>query len=277
MRRVLVGLLLAFALSGCAGPPSARPHAASAKDAVEAAPGRVAVLVQSTLGLPLAGVDLVLEPIDLAASTDDRGRFTFEGVAAAEYRLRASHLGYQGHVHVLHVEPGSFTEVTIVMAVLPVGPSSTRETTIERGFIQCSANALYSVDPCDGAVGASQDRFGLTIDRARDPKEVLVELVWTPTTPATAQQLQLDLCAPGGDLHCADAALGGDFHRSASGPSPLVLSLSAADVPGGTTALELWVGNGRLSPYPTVAQPFMLYVTLCYGAPCPDGFKARPA
>lgn len=281
-RFLLALLILPLVLSGCAGPSSVgAPSKAAAAQAAGLSPGHVLGLVKSDLGLPLPAVDLLLEPVAMTATTDDQGHFEIRDLAPGDYRLRATRAGYDEHVHPLTVPSGSRVDVTIVLALLDKTTQPSIETNVFQGFIQCSANAVYAVDPCEDTLGTSRDSFAVQLDLARDPRELLLELDWTSTSAVTAQQLQLDVCPPEGngpgEIHCAQAAVEGDFHRSVSGTSPITMRIEVRDWPSSLTQLEAWIGNGRLSPYPTVAQPFVLYTTTCYSAPCPEGFSAIPA
>lgn len=280
------GLPLAFvaillATAGCL--TSARPATLRDADGVSVAPGHATVVgtVLSPTGLPLSQAVARLDPVGLEMTTDTNGRFRFDDMPPGHYELIASHVGYAAYRHGLDLKADTVNRVTVTLPGLDlVGGAATIRSSDFRGVVQCSYNAYYPTNACSAPLGPDEDHFTVDLEPTMVPRQVLVELVWTPTTPVTGQALELDVCVPpatGSAMNCRDATLSSQWHKDASGPSPLRLSLLGSDLARDVRTYAVWVGDGYLSPYPALTQSFTAYVTACYLTTCPQGYTAVPA
>ena len=98
--RLLGVLALACALAGAAGEPRAQgtgTGTAPAQVAGTRAQAKVSVrgvVVDQKLQVPLPGVSVTLVEAGLTVTTDEEGRYAFDGVAAGAYTLLAERDGY---------------------------------------------------------------------------------------------------------------------------------------------------------------------------------------
>lgn len=278
----LVAILL---LAGCTGPSSHR--AASTDPSVAATPtasgdqGSISGAMTDEEQRPIKGVDVGLLQTNRTTSTDANGRFTLNGLEPGRYSLAAGRVGYEPFARAVEVKAGEVTDVQATLKALRLPKVAVVRSTSFDGFLQCSFNPYYFVNPCGDALGKNADHVRLELDPALPLARLLLELEWTPTTAATSQTLELDLCqaptdASAAQTGCLAEDVNNRFYAYKSGKSPVTVNLTADELPNGTKVFEAWVGNGLESPYPAFQQAFTLHVTTCYVAECPKGTTGLP-
>ncbi len=284
-------LVLTVALAGCAGQAEeAEEESTGAEDpTVTAGLGSITGSVIDVEEQPVVGAQVALLDTEFLTDSDAAGAFTFNGLTPGTYTVAASKIGYEQDAVFAEVVAEAIAEVEIQLDPKELPPEVDPRTATETGYIQCSWNPYYFVNPCQNVLPNNKDHFTVEIDATTPLVEVFFELAWEPTSAATGQVLELDFCLPqeNSATHAAGCVVDdntGEFYAYESGPSPLNMTVSARSMPlNDTLTYETWVGAGllRLSvppvpPTPAVQQPFTLYITQCYYAPCPDGFTALP-
>lgn len=269
--------LLAIALAGCADgdPAEVVPPTTSAAATPET--GAIGGLVTNEEGLPVAEAQVALMDADLETMTDEAGAFAFNNLSAGSHKLIAQKLGYESTARTVDVTLGEVTQVDIQLAAVQVGQEPFVVPMVFEGIIQCSTNPYYPVNVCDGVTGEDSSLFFLEIDESQaEWDEAVIELVWTPTTAASGQALEIDVCdvqnTTTAQAYCSDAE---HYWEFAGGESPIVLRVD--DLPLEETNLyQIGVGADWLSPYPAVQQRFTLYVGLCFWEECEGEYSAIP-
>ncbi len=154
---------------------------AGAQDVTDPGPaGRISgVILEASGGAPLAGATVTLEPLPQGIVTspegggggfleamritesDERGRYSFDGLPEATYRLRVARLGYRSatmHVEYrgsresrvsvgLEVEPIQLDPVEVVLdPVIPMTHTPTNETVLgaERIQVELARQAMFT-------------------------------------------------------------------------------------------------------------------------------------
>lgn len=122
-------LVAAFAIA------SAPTRGEAASMAPTAAPEAVVTgIVKDTAGAPLSNVQVVVSGANRNALTDDRGRFTIEGLPPGVYHLDFIRIGYSAAHEVVTVSAsGSPVQVTVTMRVATVRLSSVNVTATPTG------------------------------------------------------------------------------------------------------------------------------------------------
>lgn len=277
---LVAGLVL---LAGCAGKGS--KEADLAKHAPEPTAsgdvGSIAGSVWNEEDQPIVGAEVGLRETAETVRTDDFGNFTFNELPPAVYTVDVSRLGYGPYATVVTVVAGEILPLPIVLQEVEIPQEVQWRTIPYEGYIQCSYNPYYFVNTCP-FLGENDDNFVFELDPTRPLFRLLLELVWTPSTSATGQELELDICLPREEsaaepVGCAPAHAGGGFYAYRSGRSPVVMNLTANLLPlNDSLSYQTWIGNGLFTPQPTIQQAFTLYVSECYYADCPKGFTGRP-
>lgn len=277
---VLSLLLVAGVLAGCVGggdaedvdPPTASATATATQDS-----GAISGLITDEEGLPVAEAQVALIDADLEAMTDGAGTFTFNNLSAGSHKLIVQKLGYESVARTIEVALGEVTQVELTLAAVQVGQEPYVVPMVFEGIIQCSTNPYYPVNVCDGVTGEDTSLFFLEIDESQaEWEEAVIELVWTPTTAATGQALEIDVCdvqnTTTAQAYCSDSEHYWEFE---GGESPLVMRLD--DLPLEETNLyQVGIGADWLSPYPAVQQRFTLYIGLCYWDDCDGEYTGIP-
>ena len=156
---------LVVAVLVVASSPSSRATASPAPAATTEA--TVNGFVKDTAVVPLSNVQVVVSGVNRNALTDERGRFSIEGLAPGVYHLDFVRIGYFAAPEVVTVRAtGAPVEVTVIMKVATV-PLSTVNVT--------ATPNLAELDALQGArhVHALQRADGLHTGDSRP---------WLPTT-----------------------------------------------------------------------------------------------
>jgi hypothetical protein len=278
---VLVLLTLVFA--GCTGgsptgtsaspTPTIAPTATVTKDT-----GSIQGLVTDPESLPIRGAEVALIETKDRTLSDAGGRFTFNNLTAGTYKVIANRLGYNSHAKAVPVVAGEITKLSMVLAPLAIVNESFSLMTPYDGMIQCSVSAFSPVNPCGGVTGEDKDSWLFTINRNYTVSEIVVELVWKPTTATTGDKLEIELCndLQNRDVLCAAAqsdTSGKVWYKYNDGPSPVKLRVN--DMPKKES--QFLVGAGAaFQGQPVYQQKFAEYVTVCYNGACPDDYSAIP-
>lgn len=278
MKGLLAIVLLLLLVAGCAGSPRAAeagPTSASVRLEEGSGLGVIAGRVLDDESRPLPA-ELVLLEAQQSTKADESGRFAFNDVPPGTYRLVAQHLGFEARGLSVEALADRIVNVNLTLRPIALDAGPIHFMTPYEGIIQCSVNFLYPASPCDDVTGAEKDQFVFKILTNLTFKEGIFELTWKPTTAATSQELELDVCdaVPGRteDIVCFDNE---EYNEYRQGPPPVVLRLS--DMP--VTKVKEWLvgaGSGFASPYPVYQQSFTIYATLCYRDRCADDYTALP-
>ena len=79
--------------------------------------GTITGSVQDATGKIFIGAKIVIEPSDRQAATDDQGQFRIPNVAAGQYTLTASYVGFAPYTTTVKVSAGLTTTLTAALAV----------------------------------------------------------------------------------------------------------------------------------------------------------------
>lgn len=277
-----IALCVLFLVSGCsdsgrvAQAPESSPGTGPADGTGAAGFGAIEGLIVDEEELPIANVTVALSGTNLTTSTTPGGRFSIPDVAAGGHTLMAERLGYARFSGPVDVVAGNTTQVTVQMLMVCICDGAAIDTEPHEGYIECSFNPYFAVNPCGDLVSNSIQNFRVTPGTSDALKEIILELVWEPGTAATGQDLELDFCplqeGPSqGTVMCVE------YYGFTHGASPQKLRIPAAALPyPDIVDYEAWVGAGYQSPYPVVKQNFDLWVSLCYVQNCPPDFSALP-
>ena len=83
--------------------------------------GKLAGVVSSADGTPLAGANVVLEGTTMGAATDENGQYYILNVPVNRYAVRADYIGYQTHtINDIRVSVGLTTTIDFSLAVAAV-------------------------------------------------------------------------------------------------------------------------------------------------------------
>jgi carboxypeptidase family protein len=277
--RAVGTLALLLLLSGCSGDAKPRVEATTSASP-SAGLGSIEGEVLDDEQRPVVGAEVGLLTKPQLTTTDELGKFIFNDLEPGGYDVAVGMLGYESAVQRVTVASDEVATVAVQLKPYEIPKQAIVRTVSFNGFLQCSYNPYYFVNPCREALGENVDHFKVELDPALEFKQLLLELVWVPTTAASGQELELDFCLPPDDASsaatgCMVSDLSGEFYAYDSGGSPVVINLTAEEMPIADHKIyEAWVGNGILSPTPSVQQSFTLFATACYVAECPKGTTA---
>lgn len=282
-------------LSGCTGSDDGGPAGSSSNGPLSSAPepqptegfGSVAGNLTDEEARPIPGAHVGLLATDFEATTDESGRFTFNGVEPGEYNLFAEKIGFVADGRVVTVVAGEVADASFSLTSIPVPKEPYPDLQIFDGYLACSWNPYYGVNRCGDALGGNRDHFPIVMDPAFKVYEIIVELLWEPGTEVTGQELEVDVCPPqdpttGGAGVCLEPL----WYCYDYGASPLKLILPndpeyAGDpcnhVPDSSLQYEVWITAGTFGyTDPSIQQDVDIYVTVCYDAPCGPDYSALP-
>lgn len=273
-------------LSGCIGASSA-PASTTSSSVAPAPPPEPTAEFGSLMGLvtddekqPLVGVTVAILENEARTLSDEAGAFVFNDLSPGKYRLVTEKLGYESAARVAEVRVGEVTQITFALRSLADIKEPFMVVLPFKGFIQCSVNPNYAMFPCEGITGTSQYRFPFEIDTNYTVQEIVEELVWKPSTPGTAETMELDICLPNPDpveekLMCYSTG----FNKYSTGPSPLSLLVAKGDLPKNDTKFIAAAGPDYRASSPNkilYQQPFNIYVSICYEQDCGENYTALP-
>ncbi|HLE47092.1 MAG TPA: carboxypeptidase-like regulatory domain-containing protein [Candidatus Thermoplasmatota archaeon] len=282
-RMRLPSLLLAtfVVISGCSGsgaetaaptPATTAPPATVTSDL-----GSIEGLVTNDETVPIEGVEVAIVELSKQTKTDAGGKFVFNELPGAKYRLIFQKLGYESNGKAVEVVVGEILPVSVVLTAIEIGSELYIQKFTFEGYLQCSVNAQYATNPCETASGPNKDRYTFELINGT-VKEGIWELVWTPANGVTAQELELDICRmPDPDAvdekFLCQGTIGSYYKYQTSG-SPNVIRDDK--IPHKTYKKYLVGAGAGLGEAPAYQQSFVIYGALCFNEVCPDDFTQQP-
>lgn len=276
-------MTLSVMLAGCAGGASDVAETPTPTTDPTDDTGGIEGRVLNTEQLPVPDAEVAVLEAEQSAVTDEDGTFAFNDLDPGSYRLVVQKLGYDSAARAITVAAGQVIEIEFALEAITVTPDPFTDVLIFDGFIQCGVNPYLPMNLCGQALGDDKDRFWFEPNLNVPLGEVMVELVWTPTSVATAQHLELDLCdQEPEDSNQVLCESDDHYWQYQSGTSPVVIREDELPVDE-ATMYEVNAGAGLpatddpLSLTPVFQQEFQIYVSLCYVDACGDDYTAVPA
>lgn len=273
---VLVTLMVL--VSGCAGddatPAAATTTAPPPVATVET--GSVSGVVVSEEQAPLVDVDVVLGDMQNVTQTDAAGAFVFNGLEPGPYSLIVSRLGYESEARSVEAIAGEVVDVRVELKVLVLKAEPYFVMTPYEGIVQCAFNPYYSVQPCGTVAAEDTDQFLFVTEPTMPLEELVLELVWTPSTPGTAETMELDFCDAHPDRQADVLCLQNNFYEYQTSGSPNVMRLGGIPI----DTYNEWLvgaGSGFMETTFSVQQRFTIYVTMCFIEECAETYSAVPS
>lgn len=269
-------LLIVLTISaGCVGGGAepaatiARPSAtASLNDDNATDVGSIVGIVTNDEEVPLMGVIVFLRELEAQVTTDSNGSYAFEDVPIGKYSILVNSLGYVDLFKSVEVRADEKAEADFKL--VPIAVIEVYHTTVVfKGKISCGAVLVPwcgITDEANQAYGTPNPTeehwlWNFTLDNPTTPELVIFELVWQPTAPETAKELNL-------------LALNG-FSGTTAGPSVLRMEVDGGEFkeveedPAAAFSIGVYPGIE-----PVVDQRFDLYRTAFYGEEPAPGWSA---
>lgn len=180
---------------------------------------------------PIEGATVVIQGLDVNATTNIAGRYKLEGLAPGDHQVFAQADGFKVERKAAELVAGQATQVSFVLERLP---SETPHIVARElsGFLECQTGAVVLTMNCVPIqnvlddLGTNPTNTEQILKWEFDPNglEALVaEMVWNPPTNGFAEELQLLVEQDSTDL------VEGGTYGSAQGPSPVRLELIGWD------------------------------------------------
>ncbi|HLE48163.1 MAG TPA: carboxypeptidase-like regulatory domain-containing protein [Candidatus Thermoplasmatota archaeon] len=279
----LLSLLLAIivAIAGCSGSSakSAEPTPVTTAPPATVTPefGSIEGLVTDEEMVPIEGVDVAIVDPEQKTKTDATGKFVFNELPGAKYKIVLQKLGYEASAKAVDVIAGEISQVTVTMKVLEVGNELFIQAFTFEGFLQCSVNMNYATNPCETVSGPNKDRYTFELLNGTI-KEGIWEAVWTPANGVTGQELELDICRmpdadPVDEKFLCQGTIG-SYYLYKTGPSPNVIRNS--EIPYKQFKKYMVGAGAGLAKAPSYQQPFVIYGALCFNEDCPEDYTQQP-
>ena len=277
--RFFAALTILVVLSGCAGDdgkPASTPTTTAAPPVATVETGSISGVVMSEEELPIADVDVVLGDMKNVTRTDASGQFVFNGLEPGPYTVLVSRLGFESAARNVEAIAGEVVEVRIELKVLLLKPEPYFVMTPYEGMVQCAFNPYYSVQPCGTVAAEDTDQFLFTTDPTMPLEELVLELVWTPSTPGTAETMELDFCDAHPDRQADVLCLQNNFYEYQTSASPNIMRLGGIPIEEYNEWL-VGAGSGFQEATAAVQQRFTIYVTMCFLEECAETYTAIPS
>lgn len=285
-------LFTALLLSGCAA--SKTPDEQKAEELAEGAPeievtettGGIRGVVVDDAIRPIKGATVEIVGTDKKHTTDDTGLFSFSGLEAGPYFVKASHQLYDVQQQSVEVRAGVADPDPVKILLTRVVLENPYIQTIKYdGFIVCSANlgGAYS-EECGEGVGVpnvgrvgGQGNNNVQFDFTVGPgtKTVVVEQVWEPTSDAGRA-----FFSPVSTEWTCDPVCSGNGLISMDGESPLygvidTDTLESNEILPDETVISVFTWSSiETNPVGVVLnQPFQTFVTTFHYLPAPEGWS----
>lgn len=191
--------------AGCAQAPAA-PAGSSDSGPVFTGPAASAMPDEGSGSITGTVVDDEKQPIGLATvvllevkaeqRTDNVGRYTFNGLAAAFYTVTISALGYEAYARRVEVRPGEITYVNATLRPIAIAAAAyfraipkVAHITAEQGFVaqEMEYQNVYNLSTVRNMM-CSNCRYWLYIERS--PVQVLSEVRWASSPINTEAELR---------------------------------------------------------------------------------------
>lgn len=211
-------------LAGCTGGGEASGQGLTPADTAQAGDGlgSIAGLVVDGETNLLRGVEVAIISTGNTTTSDDEGKFTFNGLEPGNYQLVAQKLGYESLAKNVAVVADEISEVDFTLQQIDVTePFTTVE--IGDGLITCAigtpAVTVYpdAILGICGQVLMLQDKRSVSFFLGTGVEETYSEIVWEPTQNVFGSALW------------AIQSVDGDGVGDVSGESPLVFHESGID------------------------------------------------
>ncbi len=277
--RIVLALAALVVLSGCAGAdptPAAAPSTTAPPPVATVETGSISGVVVSEEELPIADVDVVLGDMKNVTQTDAAGAFVFNGLEPGPYTILVARLGYDSVARSIDAVAGEVVEVRIELKVLLLKPEPYFVMMPFEGIVQCAFNPYYSVQPCGTVAAEDTDQFLITTEPTMPLEELVLELVWTPSTPGTAETMELDFCDAHPDRQADVLCIQNNFYEYNTSASPNIMRLGGVPIDTYSEWL-VGAGSGFMEPTFSIQQRFTVYVTMCMLEECPADYTAIPA
>lgn len=286
----LVLFVVSLVVAGCSG--QARPAETNASTAQGG--GSVAGTVTDDSGLPIEAAEAALvDAQNVTAQSAADGRFLLTGVAPGRHQLVVHKLGFSTGQRSIEVSDGQVLELEVTLVAVPRPLDTPPELRQGRGFISCSftsnAFAPTVTQPC-GWDDNNEPLYIFDVDVTRGLVAVVSELVWTPTSGGTGQELRLGLWRnPSCEVRCSQED--GKVYGYVNGHSPLRFAIGNMTEPfrdGLESTKPTRLGAVALvrDPHPVAQdpadvalvwqQPVDFWVTIFYNQEAPAGYSALP-
>ncbi len=169
--QLLLVVLAAATLAGCADDAPAEPDDGTALDVTEATGGIRGVVVDGGIR-PVEGATVTLTT-GPSTTTDAEGLFVFTGLEPGEYFLRAEKLAHETTQAAATVQAGVKTP-PMVKIVLPRIAGADPYMTIFKfdGFYECAFSAEFITDQCDFGVRTVADELNHTVGNPGVPRSL---------------------------------------------------------------------------------------------------------
>jgi hypothetical protein len=280
---LVLGLLL---LAGCAGKTAAPKQTVSTDASTETLPSGVTNILRGHVTgadlAPLAGAMVELASLKRNVTTAANGTYEFTNLEPHDYLISVSREAYKTKTQRAIVEDGKIYELDFQLEDKPrLEPYKT--TTPFRGLIACEG--AFATDPenvgyqsCGTVLPGNVNTHEFSVEP--NAVQVLVEVVWKSTTPASAK-LAVEVASVG--FGHQDTVFGKQH-----GPSGMKVrisqSLTTKYYPQGGTIRVALSAAPSVTPDGSAAdagiaiqQDFTIYMTVFYVEPGPANFSAIPS
>ncbi len=243
----------ALVLAGCSGSEeSAEPTVDFSDQGLEATSttGVIrGVVVDSTIA-PIASAVLAINGKNLNTTSDDSGRFGFDGLEPGTYFLTASKVGFATIQQSVDVVAGD-EEPPIVRILMEPNRSANPYylQTHHRGFISCgflTANFVWDADSCDptGAAGyAARDDSRPRFEVSAPPTYLQTEITWEPTQALGDQLVVIESPCESANTDAACDSGDGRLCNNV-GPAPIICRMNQTHSGSRLADGTYWENNG---------------------------------
>lgn len=274
----LVATLILIPWAGCVSEADASKTQESPTDpapepTVTADTGSISGLVVSNELAPLSGAIVgLLERPELAATTDEGGRFTFNDVEPGGYSVVAQKLGYDSAARKITVVAGEVAEVEFVLKPIPTDEPYVESFTYA-GFFGLGFSTPVVTARLGGVISPSTERSIFRTNLSGPGLEDVVDaMTGESSAPLTAKRFMLVL----------SAVNGGSGSNTTAGTSPLLNKLEGPKTNQTSQISHVtWIAWTQTSDPTQVVvvvfqQRFTLHANLFYHDPAPPDFTGLP-
>lgn len=313
-----VAALSAPALSGCVGSGGATQSATGPSSVVEAGTSdQSTATITGTVTTdelePIAGAQVGILELQLAAVTDAAGAFTITGISPGTYSVFAQALGFQSEGQKVTLTAGETRTMNLQLEPLPSDEPyhltdikrSTQRSIVFKLTPQCIATSDPLVATCNGVrfncspSGFCEVHYARQLDKEPDWKTMVGEVAWKPQSATTGKAFYYDVLAPNVTRGTGGAVDQTSKHRwlAMTYKAPIQIridnpaSLLDHQIPEkdwccdwawrlfvGWCDLGSIIGNCETTPDYGISidNPASVYYSIFFKEPAPEGFTAVP-